>query len=66
MAKPIRETPILYGKEAEKFLKAIANPKKISKEELERMKENYEKIKKKSKILCDASWQTANSIENTT
>ena len=51
MARPIRETPILYGKEAERFLKAIANPKKVSKEELERINKNYENIKKKSKEI---------------
>jgi hypothetical protein len=49
MATKIRETPILYGKDAKRFLEAIANPKKISKEELERIKKNYEEIKGISK-----------------
>jgi hypothetical protein len=33
MANPIKETPILYGKDARRFAERIANPKKISPEE---------------------------------
>lgn len=52
MAIPIRETPILYGKDAERFLKRMkeAENNKLPKEEVERIKENYEKIKKISKV----------------
>lgn len=42
MARPIRETPVLTGKDAERFLRIISNPKPISKEEKERMMKNYE------------------------
>ena len=28
MAKPIKETPVLTGKDAERFAQAVANPKK--------------------------------------
>lgn len=42
MARPIRETPILYGKDAERFEHAMNNVKPYSKEELERMRKIYE------------------------
>lgn len=45
MAKPIKETPTLYGKDAERFLKSIENPKKISKEQKEIMLKNYNELK---------------------
>lgn len=46
MALPIRETPVLCGEDAIKFLEAISNPKKASPEEIARMKANYESFKK--------------------
>ena len=30
MAKPIKETPVLTGKDAERFAQAVANPKKVA------------------------------------
>ena len=47
MVTPIKDTPILYGKDAIRFLKEIEKNKckKISKEELARLKKNYDKIK---------------------
>jgi len=47
MAKEIKETHILYGKDAKKFLENIkANEnKKLSKEEYEIMHANYLKLK---------------------
>jgi hypothetical protein len=33
MATPIKETPVLYGKDARKFIEDNKNVKKISKEE---------------------------------
>lgn len=58
MALPIKTTPVLTGEDARKFLADIkANEtdesKKVSKEELARMKVNYEimkRIMKKSEI----------------
>jgi hypothetical protein len=35
MANPIKETPVLYGKDARKFAAAIANPIPFSKERIE-------------------------------
>ena len=42
MARPIEPTPILEGKDAERFLRLINTPRPISKEEKERMLKNYE------------------------
>ncbi|UBD75980.1 hypothetical protein K6V26_06515 [Parabacteroides goldsteinii] len=42
MARPIRETPILFGEDARKFEERIKHPRKVSKEELDRVKKNYE------------------------
>jgi len=45
MAKPIKETPILRGKDAIRFLDALKENKKVSPEELAKIKANYERIK---------------------
>lgn len=45
MARPIKETPVLRGKEARRFEKEIANPKPVSKEEIEAARVAYEKFK---------------------
>jgi hypothetical protein len=46
MAKPIEETPILKGKDAEIFLANMKRNefKTISIEELDKMKENFKKL----------------------
>ncbi|RGQ99836.1 MULTISPECIES: hypothetical protein [Bacteroides] len=46
MARPIRETPILLGEDARRFEERIKNPRKVSKEELERVRKNYELVLK--------------------
>ena len=38
MARPIRETPILFGEDARRFEEQMKHPRKISKEERERRK----------------------------
>ena len=45
MARPIAETPILYGEDAERFMQRMHNVQKISAEEKERMRKSYEWIK---------------------
>lgn len=45
MARPIKETPELYGKDAERFEKLISQLKPVSKEEKERAKKAYEVMK---------------------
>lgn len=46
MANPIRETPILRGKDAKRFMKLISKPVKESAEEIKKAHEAYEKFKK--------------------
>lgn len=46
MARPIRETPILYGDDARRFEECMKYPRKVSKEERERRKKNYELVMK--------------------
>ena len=41
---PFKDTPVLYGKDAKKFLKAIDNPKPISDDVKERIVENFNKF----------------------
>jgi hypothetical protein len=41
MARPIRETPILYGKDAKRFLERMKNPPKETQEEKKRRLEDY-------------------------
>lgn len=52
MAKPIKETPILYGKDAEQFSKKITENKnkKAPKAELDRVMNNYNKMKLKANL----------------
>lgn len=45
MARPIKDTPVLTGKEAENFAKIIAKPSPASKEEKEAAKKAYEAFK---------------------
>ena len=42
MARPIKETPILYGEEARKFETRMLNPEPVSREWMESMKRDYE------------------------
>jgi len=46
MSRPIKETPILYGEDARRFISNHENPTQLSNEVKERMKRNYEKISK--------------------
>lgn len=45
MARPIKETPILMGKDARRFVEKMANLKPESKEEKEAAKKVYLKFK---------------------
>jgi len=51
MALPIKETPVLIGKDAKNFVEEMKSTqdKKISAEEQLRIKDNYEKMMKASK-----------------
>ncbi|MBD5230928.1 MAG: hypothetical protein HDS66_02065 [Bacteroidales bacterium] len=41
MARPIKETPILFGADAKRFEERMKNPPKISPEERARIDESY-------------------------
>jgi hypothetical protein len=42
MARPIKDSPILWGKDAKRLAEAMENVVPISKEEREKMKKAYE------------------------
>ena len=42
MARPIKETPILYGEEARQFETRMMNPQPVSREWMESMQRDYE------------------------
>lgn len=44
MARPIKETPILYGEDARKFEERMKNPPKETKEERERRLRHYNAV----------------------
>lgn len=46
MARPIKETPILFGEDARRFLEAMENVKPASQEEKQRVRAAYERMKK--------------------
>lgn len=46
MSLPIKPTPTLTGEDARRFIKAIENPKPVSKEEYLRAKKVHDEMKK--------------------
>lgn len=44
MARPIKETPTLYGEDARRFAYAIEHPQAVSHEEIQRAVSVYERI----------------------
>jgi hypothetical protein len=46
MARPIKETPVLYGKDAIRMLKEVENVKPLSPERIERIKQAGISLKK--------------------
>lgn len=42
MARPIKETPILFGEDARRFEARMRENHKVSTEEMERIQQNYE------------------------
>ena len=51
MAKPIKETPILYDEDAYRFEKAIHNVVPLPKKERERIIRNFEEAKRRCTFL---------------
>ena len=59
MAKPIRETPILYGKDAERFVEEMKRVESLTPEQ---RKANREKLQAEIAVL-DKEWNlTYNSL----
>jgi hypothetical protein len=52
MARPIKETPELHGKDAIRFEKIISKPKPVSKDEIEKARKAYEFMKS----ISDFQW----------
>jgi hypothetical protein len=52
MAKPIKETPLLTGKDAVRFVETMNNnsAKKVDNKEMEKMRESFNRIKAISKF----------------
>ena len=50
MARPIRETPILFGEDARRFLERMQNPEPETPEEHEQRLKDYEFMKKAYEI----------------
>ena len=48
MSKPIKETPILTGSDAERFAFAVEHPQAVSREDVLRAKAVYERLSMKS------------------
>ena len=44
MARPIKETPILYGEDARRFEERMKEHRRVSPEERARIKANYEAL----------------------
>ena len=55
MARPIRETPILYGKDAERFVEEM---KRVESSTSEQRKANREKLQAEIAVL-DKEWNLA-------
>ncbi|MDR3269400.1 MAG: hypothetical protein LBT83_10085 [Tannerella sp.] len=49
MARPIKETPIVYGKDAVRILKEIENPEPLSKERVEEIRKAGEWFERQPK-----------------
>lgn len=51
MAKPIKETPILTGTDAEIFAYSVGHPRPVTTEEVERAMAVYERLSKCSELV---------------
>ncbi len=47
MARPVKETPILFGDEAKRFEMQMMNPKRLTSERKKRIKKDYEFLRSK-------------------
>ena len=65
MARPIKETPILFGEDAKRFPASMQNVKPASQQEKQRVKAAYEKLKKNSNVYDVTSLMRLIKIEDT-
>jgi hypothetical protein len=56
MSLPIRETPILYGEDAQRFIENTKNARKhpISRQDFERAKKIYNNLKVKNNVFINS------------
>jgi len=52
MARPIKETPALHGKDARRFTERLSNPPQVSKEEVRRAQSVYQAVSQRGGIQC--------------
>jgi hypothetical protein len=52
MARPIKETPVLEGKDATQFLSNMHNVQKSNKSEVEKIQKSYQLFKSIAKFEC--------------
>lgn len=50
MARPIKETPTLRGKDARTFEKKINNPRTITREEIKAARESFDRVMSIAKL----------------
>lgn len=50
MARPIKETPTLYGEDARRFAQAVEHPNIVSAEDVRRAEDAYNQIRSISKF----------------
>ena len=46
MARPIKETPVLFGADARRFEERMQNPPKVSSEKRDEIRNSYETVRK--------------------
>lgn len=51
MARPIKETPVVTGKDAERFAARLANPQPASNAEIENARKIYEAVRANSNFI---------------
>lgn len=54
MARPIKETPILFGSDGRRFEERMQNPPKVSPEKRDQIRRSYETV---IKMLVNWSWR---------
>jgi hypothetical protein len=64
MARPIKPTPVLKGKDAVNFFKNIANHRKVSKEDIDSLKKNAAALRECFKPNSDKNAQECDATKD--